>query len=274
MRDKLSIKIVLEGTQGGLAHGRLGIFAFSESFLDLVRGYKDIATRLILSARDDPEFNKERGQGRKPRLAELMDLEIDSITHSSPPEVCLICPVPEADRLRSNELFAEDLVRRTAGELVDSVEAEAAGLPRNKYVRRCLSKMPAGTYRQSWKLYEGSKVVKEISFGSPKLQQLELASSGFISAEGRVSGLHFSPNWEIRISQIDDSQILFKGTEEQIEQALILRNEPVIALGVSRGGKQTLLWIRAKAARREFSREQRNLHFSKRWDAVLKRLAK
>jgi hypothetical protein len=271
MGDEATITVVLEGTGAGLENGRLGLSYFNESFRELLRAYRGIATMYISSAESD-DVNT-RVQGRKPKLAEQMDLEIDSITHQSPPAIRLVCPVPQIETNSTNELFAKDVVRRSARELIDAIEAEARGVPRNKYVRRFLQKLPLGTKRQSWQLYEDGKLVKTITVADLQLPSLELSTAGIVRVEGRISGIYFPPSGEIRIADGNFTS-WFKASEEQIEKAISLRNVPVVALGVQKGGKLNLLWVKKQDEIRRSEARERDRYFATKWAGALKRLAK
>jgi hypothetical protein len=102
---------------------------------------------------------------------------------------------------------------------------------------------------------------------------MELVSTGLLRAEGRVTGIHFPPNGEVRV-WTGIEQWWFKASEQQIETAISLRNVPVVCVGLQRGGKLALLWIREQGSFQLAERETRDLYFAKRWGGVLKRLAK
>jgi hypothetical protein len=271
MGEEAILKVVIEGSGAGLENGRLGLSYFNESFRELLRAYRAIATMFISSA--ESEDVNTRAQGRKPRLAEQMDLEIDSITHQSPPTIRLVCPIPKVETNRTNELFAKDIVRRSAAELVDAIESEARGNPRNKYVRRFLQKLPPGTQNQLWQLYEAGELVKTITIQNLHLPPMELATTGIVRVQGRISGIYFSPTAEIRITD-ESVPSWFKASEEQVEKAISLRNEPVEAVGIQKGGKLNLLWIRKQDTLRRPERDERDRYFAVKWAGALKRLAK
>lgn len=272
MRDEIVLKIVLEGSGPGLEAGRLSLSAFHNAFRDLLRAYRGIATSIILAA-DSDDVNV-RAQGRKPRLAEHMDLEIDSITHQSPSAIRLVCAVPEVRSNQTNELFATDVVRRTARELLESVDAEAVGRPRNKYIRRYLAALPSGTTRQVYEVYEGGMLVRALSVTSVNLPSPTLVGAGIVRFDGRVVGVHFPPDaGEVRIL-VGDDIIALKASDKLVEQAIALRNVPVSGVGTNKGGKFTLLWIRQTDTGERLPKEARNRLYGDRWAGVLKLLAK
>jgi hypothetical protein len=271
MGNEIFLNIVLEGTGAGLEEGRIGLSYFNKSFKELLIAYRGIAAMLISSAQYDINA---RGQGRRPRLAEQMDLEIDAITHHSPAAIRLICTTPKVSVNATNELFAKDVIRRSAIELIDSVDAEARGFPRNKYVRRFLEELPTGTKKQHWQLYEDGKLLRTIDVQSVHLPKVELASAGIVRVEGRVSGIYFPPACEIRITDGDGIHSWFKATEEQIDNGISLRNDLVTAVGVHRHSRLMLLWMRKKELVKRYEPDQLDSYFAKRWSGVLKRLAK
>lgn len=269
--SEVSFTITLRGTGQGLESGRLSIDAFSHAFKDLLLAYRAIAAGFVSSA--GTSDIDARGKGRKPRFVERMDLEIDRVTHDSPTAIRLVCSVPPGDLQNTEEMFATEIVRRSSTELLESVYDESKGRPRNKYVRRFLAHLPKGTAHQVWDLYEGSKLVKSYDIGSMQLPVAEpdMESPGFVSLTGRVTGVHFSPGYEVRLKGSDDEATL-KATAAQVDAALDLRHSDIAALGLQRHGRMTLLWLRARVGRGASTREKRNEYFSKRWDGVLRRL--
>jgi len=273
MANELRLVVTFDGEGSGLERQRLQVDAFAPALIKLQRAYRQIAQRLVHAATGN---ESERGSpGRYSRFVKGLAWEIDTISHNSPVQIALACPVPTSLPGANFELFSELTIDRAADELISSLEAEASGVPRSAAVRRFLRALPDGVRHQSYRLTKLDGEVREVNFGRLERDELNVEFPSFVVQSAVVAGLHFPPAPpEVRFLDDERRSVTAAAPEELVEKALRHRSEPMTGLFVKEGKRLRALWLVPGADRpAPPSPEKRLAYLTERWADTIKLLA-
>jgi hypothetical protein len=262
------LKIRFDGTVSGLPEHRLSLAGFGYPLALLLQALRRIATQMASNA-DNVEQPKKGG--RFANLAKQLDIEIISIEGNSSGIDALVSFDQPIDELP----LMIDLADRATIELLDSIEHESKGLPRNWAVRNYLQSLPPGVHKQFYELHDNGTSKKTVSIGDISFAELLPELPSLIELEGSVVGVGFEPGRsEVRVKSEGTTQFL-DAADQQVEKALQMRKRTIRALGVHNGKRGRLLKIDpASTPRFKVTPEAVEEHIFRRWNGVFERLAK
>jgi hypothetical protein len=262
------LRVRFDGDVPGLAEHRLSLAAFGHPLALLLQALRRIATQMATNA--DGAEHPKRG-GRFANLAKQLDIEVTSIEGSSSGIDAIVSFAFVADELP----LLMDLGDRATIELLESIENESRGVPRNWAARKYLASLPKGVNKQLYELHHNGDSRKRVEIGSITIPEVPDLPS-LMELEGSVIGVGFDPGRsEVRIKAEDSNLSPFGATDEQVNEALLMRNATVRALGVSDGKRTRLLALsRASSPRFKMTPEDVEKHIFGRWSGVFARLAK
>lgn len=261
------IKIVWDGNVSGLAEHRLSIGAFGGPLEELLSALRRIATQ-IMSTAAEGEYPQT---GRFTRAAKQLDIEITGLVEGSGGIAAVVSFNENADQ--TMRLFP-DLPSRAAMELLDSIEKESQGRPTNGAVRRYLRALPGELRKQEYRLYDGGRELKRVDIGDLHLTDLPPELPVLHQFEGDIVGVGFEPGrTEVKIKTTTTTAIT--ATTEEVEKALAYRGEKVRTIAVRTGSRTRMISIkRAVDPKFQFDDTAVEEHIFKRWDGLLRRLAR
>jgi len=168
-----------------------------------------------------------------------------------------------------------DLPERATTELLDSIERESRGEPRNWAVRKYLRSLPVGVHHQSYELHDNGATKRRVDIGDLRLAEMPLELPSLRKLDGRIAGVGFEPGrTEVRVKSNAGTAATLDATAEQVDAALRMRNEDVRILGVSDGKRTRLLnVVNARTPEFKITDEAVETHIFKRWERVFARLA-
>lgn len=261
----IRIAITFDGDVRGLAQHRLSLQAFGPALVELARAFRRTASNILTSAAED-----DVATGRLHRQAECIDLELTEVKPGS------TMPVFDVTFVQGGQQpLIADIVERAAIRFLEDVEGEASGQPRSSVVRKFLAKLPDGVTHQNYAVLDGNRVLKTVSFGTPRLPTLPpdlprlTYVTGTIAALGFVEGASF-----VDIAIEGGRSVESAASLAQVETALQLRGETVQAL-ILEGARSRLMWIRSAATRFEpLPPDARTERIHKDWSETLAALAR
>lgn len=263
----VELKIIWEGDVPGLADKRLSIAAFGDSLKALLVAYKRIASNMISSAVEYAE------KGRLQEYARWLDIEITDLAKGSA-GIQAVCTARTAPS-ETAPLFMADITRRASTELLDCVNEESHGHPRNSTVRKYLEALPHGLRRQIYELSENGNAIHEPVI----IEAIELASEvptlslPFLTElAGDMIGVGFEPGKnEVRIKTTTAN--VLQASTSQVDAAIELRGEPVRALAVVSKQSRLLMLSAQNAPPFKPNADQIEYYVFGAWDGLLRKLA-
>lgn len=276
-RDAVAVElsVIFEGTEPGLAERRLSLSSFGEPLRLFLIALQRTASA-ILSSSDNPEYGGRGGQYKAE--ARMLDLELKGCTeeHAGAVFTCT-ARVPPGGQLTITQAVPEvferyDLPALTAARLVQDIEAERSGRPRNVAVRRYLASIPPGVKSQRYIAKCGVEVLGDLQFQSFKLAEIPEDAPRLLRFAGKIASLSFetshlflkNPHRGVRCA----------ATPEQLEKALALRGKEIVA-GVLFGSREPSLVFLHPASEipERPALETTSNHLLTAWGETLRRLA-
>jgi hypothetical protein len=268
---------IFEGTEPGLAEGRLSMSAFGEPLRLLLIALQRTASA-ILSSAEDPEYGGKGGQYKAE--ARMLDLELKSVAEGSAGAIfACTARVPPGGQLTIAHSVPEvferyDLPALAAARLLQDLEAERSGRPRNAAARRYLASIPPGVARQRYIAKCGVEVLGDVAFESIKLVDAPEDMPRLLHFTGRIASVSFDPSPQILLRS-PSRQLRCTVTQEQLARALTLRGEDIVAAVLHGPREPRLIWLRlAREAAERPSLESTVAHLVSAWDDTLRRLAR
>ncbi len=273
MKSELRLTITFRGTGAGLEHQRLRIDSFGPALVEMQRAYRRIAQSLIRDAANNERASGDTG--RFNRFVRDLAWEIDTISHNSPVQVALACPVPLVPVGDTFSMFTESIMDRAADELMDALRSEADGIPRNAAVRSYLSVLPEGVSNQVYRMEKLTGDIRETDLGIIDRPALDVDYPSFVRRRATVVGLHFPPaHPEVRLQPHVGLAFTSSASNELVDRALEYRSEEMTGLFLKNGKKFQALWLDPGATEREPPpRDVLDAYFARRWGDVLRALA-
>jgi hypothetical protein len=264
----VELRIVWDGDVPGVAEHRLSIAAFGEALNLLLAAYRRIASNMFGAAEEYAVT------GRLHNLTHLLDVEIAAIEGTSTGIVAYATFHQEA--LAQIPFFVTDIPERAAAELVESIEEEGNGRPRNATVRKFLAALPRGLAHQRYEVRNGGGplhapvVLGEMHLPAPSLVDLPY----LFEFAGDVIGVGFEPGKsEVRVRTVNNEHWQFSASTALVERALALRHGEVRGMGVRRKEARLLRLDAVDAKPFTLTVELAERHVFSRWDELLTRLA-
>ncbi|HZI19524.1 MAG TPA: hypothetical protein VEY09_13115 [Pyrinomonadaceae bacterium] len=265
----VELRIVWDGDVPGIAEHRLSIAAFGEAINLLLAAYRRIASNMFSAAEEYAVT------GRLHNLAKLVDVEIAAIEGSSTGIVAYGTFRPTFQPQAS--FFVNDIAERAAAELVESIQQEGNGQPRNADVRKFLAALPEGLTRQRYELTDdnGQTLHAPVELGHLNLPAPSLVDLPYLfEFTGNVIGVGFEPGKsEVRIRTVSTESLQLSATTALVERALSLRNDLVRGMAVRRKEARLLRLDARNAEPFALTPEVARRHVFTRWDELLTRLA-
>jgi hypothetical protein len=262
------IRIVWDGDVPGLSEHRLSLGAFGGPLESLLAALRRIATQMVSTAVEG-EYPQT---GRFTTVAKQLDIQVERLIEGSA-GVAAVVVFNQQQSQPPLPLF-EDLPIRAAVELLDAIEEESHGRPRNSAVRKYLRALPGQLRRQEYLVYDGGKERKKVEIKDLNLSEIPPDLPTLQQFEGDVIGVGFEPGRsEVRIKA--EASTAISANPQEVDAALHLRGEKVRALAVRVGNRSRLINIkRASDPKFTFTNEAVEEHVFRRWDNLLRRLAK
>ncbi len=261
--EKITLKVLFEGSVPGLSGHRLSLGAFSEPLGYLLKALRRIANTRLTEAlgRNPSDF------GRLPEPVRQLDIELSKISEgSSGFEGIVTFQVAPGENL---PLF--DIADRSATELLEALDQESRGNLRNVQVRTYLKSIPIGVTRQTYILSRGQTEVKKVEFGAADLAAEVYGLPYLVEFVGQVTGVGFEPGRnQIRFRLEEGQDITIGATPQQVDFALEYRTSRVRALILESEIKK-VLWIQLETDNP--LRLNTETYIFSRWEQLLRRLA-
>jgi hypothetical protein len=229
-----------EGTAPGLAEKRLSLSAFGPALDRFLTAYKRTASNVLVSAE-----GAGSATGRLHRLAESLDLEIESVLGQS------VAPTFVATQAVSGpqQALYADLAQTALDRLLQDIDGERKQEPRSKVARAFLQALPIGIARQTYTLKHGDTDVRVVEFGTASIAELPANLPHLVRGQGQVVGVGFAPGEPyVEVSANGKAKpILCRCTADAVEVALSMRSTPVEFLAIGEDNTCRLLWLRDAA---------------------------
>jgi hypothetical protein len=258
------LRITWDGIVPGLESRRLSLGAFTPALRELLAAVRRIATDL---ERDAWPTADVQYAGALSKEAGKIDLQIVALTANSPVtleiDVVLIEP-PE------RPLIA-DLGEKAVSRFLNDLREEARGAAAHYKVRQFLKKLPAGLHTQRYVHRNADgEVIREVDLGRVQIVESPVGPH-LLEISGEIVGVGFEPGkLEVRMKGVSGDHLTLSASAEQVEEALALRGNQVVALAVTESTRTRLL--RFNAAPPLPSAERIQFIFS-HWRETMHRLA-
>ncbi len=259
------LDITWDGLVPGLSDHRISIDAFGESLTLLLGALRRIASNMFRDAVEEGPATRgpfKKGTG-------FLDLEISEIKRASSGfgAVCVLHPPPG-----ETSILIEDLTRRAGDALLSAIEQEAQGSPTDASVRKYLRSLPAGITGQRYD-FQSNGTRRSVVVGEMDIREASKPLAHLLNITGFVIAAGFDPGATSVTIKNEHRTLTCTATNEQVEAALGLRGESVVAMVVS-GNRTRLLNLRR--ADKELpplaDTETERILFGK-WDNLLRKLA-
>jgi hypothetical protein len=274
----VELSVAFEGTEPGLAEHRLSMSAFGEPLRLLLIALQRTASA-ILSSAESPEYGSKGGQYKAE--ARMLDLELSAVTSGSAGAVfACTARVPPGGQLTITEAAPEaferyDLPALAAARLLQDIDAERSGTPRNAAVRRYLASIPPGVTMQRYRATSGVEVLGEIAFESIKLTSAPDDVPRLQRFEGRVGSVSFDPSSPHVLLRSAARSVRCSATRQQIDRALAIRGHDIVAVILHGRREPRLIWIRTAAEAALTPPLERTVeHLRSDWGETLRELAR
>lgn len=273
----VELSVIYEGTEPGLAEGRLSLSSFGEPLRLFLIALQRTASA-ILSSSDNPEYGGRGGSYKAE--ARLLDLEIQGTVHGSA-GVVFACTahVPPGGQLTIAHSVPEvferyDLPALTAARLLQDIEAERSGRPRNAAVRRYLAAIPRGVSAQRYIAKCGVEILGDLHVQSFKLAEIPEDAPRLLRFAGRVASVSFEGSAPHVLLKNPSRQVRCAVSAEQLDKALALRGKDIVAAVLHGPREPALLWMRpAESPAERPPLETTAKHLLSDWRDTLTRLA-
>jgi hypothetical protein len=261
------LRIRWDGDVKGLAEHRISLAAFGQPLAFLLQALRRIATQMVSNAVDaeHPKFGRFTNQARQ------LDIELAKMEEGSGGFDAIVSFSQPLDEL---PLFG-DVPERATIELLDSIDQERQGIPRNSAVQRYLKSLPLEVHKQLYEFHENGHVKKRVEFGDIKVTEIPPELPSLVQYEGSIVGVGFEPGRsEVRIKS-ESAIPSLDATDVQVEAALNMRRNKIRVLGVHDGKRSRLLQIaRARDPRFKVTPEAIKEHIFDKWAEAFEQLSR
>lgn len=270
----MQLKIIWDGTAPGLQEHQLSVSAFGKSFVSMLRAIQRVSTNVITGSGDSESGAKG---GRYAERAQGIDLRVVSVGHGCL-DMDLVVSFPELEAAQI-PLVPDDVPEKTMQAFLEAITAESSGKPGSAAVRSFLKSLPEGVSMQEYRAFARGREIASTRVSEVEFVEDEERSTYLVRIAGRVTGVIFPPDApEVRISRshgMVKSTVRMAATEEQIEQALLLRHQPVVARAFSSESGLSLLSLDPlnDFPAELLSYDDVRTHVLSRWEGTLQRLA-
>ncbi len=259
------LKIRFDGNVKGLAQHRLSIDQFGKPMELLLVALKRIATDIVQAT------SEKRKVGRFKDIVDSLDIELSQIIDGSTGFIGTV----SFNQPPQGVLFG-DLAERSGVELVNALEQESKGHPRNYAVRNYLQSLPPALTSQEYEFKSDGELKAEAKIGNVRLPEIPPDLPVLRKHEGNIVEVGFEPGrTEIRVKEETISPALLTSSE-MVEKALKMRSEKVRTIAVHIPGKSSRLVSlkRASTPPHRFDPMSAKNRMFARWDKVLRALSK
>lgn len=263
----IELNITYEGNVPGLAEHRLSIGQFGVPLRHLLFAVRRAANNMLRDAAD-------RGEAKSGRLAaeaDQIDIQIRSVREGSTDlDTCIAVVDPHDDPQMA--LWPEGLAEDAVSRVLDAIEKESKGVPRNSRVREYLRTLPFGLTRQYYALRVDGELRREVEVLAVRLPTEVDELPQLIEVVGKVVGVGFEPGRNfvrVKSSDASSSEITLNATATQVDRALEIREADVRVLALEPTSR--LLRIERETDHR--ARLDVDAFVFAKWRNVLERLA-
>jgi hypothetical protein len=263
------LMIVWDGKVPGLADHRLSLAAFGQPLKELVYAIRRVASDLEREAKG--RLASGLGVGRNTKDASLLDVQVITIRGNSPVTVeCSIVPMAQPQYP-----LLETLSDRAMLRLLEDIEMETSGRPAHFKVRQFVKSLPEGLEAQRYTAFCTSGETRTVDVGAIRLAQEPPALAHLTEFHGGIASLNFERR-TISFRTVLGDAVNCSATDEQISEAIKIRELPVLVLAVTDGHQQTrLLRLLTEGHERQpTSADNRLARVIQDWDPLLAILAK
>lgn len=262
------LTITYDGESEALRAHRLSVGEMGAALVQLLSALRRTASGMARDAGLDESYGA-RG-GKFSDLAKGLDLQISAIRDG-----CVTLDFQCVQQLRPSETADMWLADGAITRVLDDLEAEAAGTPRNVAVRKYLQKLPPYVTRQVYVARKDGAVLREVSIGNLSMVETTASLPRVIRFSGRLAKVGLERGKEtISIRVAATGRIItLAATSDLVERALELRQGDVL-ITVTTGATARLLRIDPIDAEVGGTPEERLEHLTARWAVALSELAK
>jgi hypothetical protein len=243
---------------------RLSLGAFGEPLTLLLLALRRIATNIVAEAFDD-----RPPRGRLTSEAKRLDIEIGELIKDSSgfDGTITVATAP----YNTQPLF--DLAESAGSQLLDALDSESHGIPRNSSIQKYLRALPTGINRQTYWLHKNGKPLREVTFGEPVFPDLPVDVPYIAEYLGNIIGVGFEPGrFEVKIKPEDGGVVTLAATSDQVDSALSLRDTKARIIAVVHTNSHRLVVL--QDAEKPLNRSTREAAVFEHWSGALARLAK
>lgn len=268
----IDLTILYDGSSEALREHRLSVAELGKPLQLLLAAVQRTASGIIRLAADDSYGEKG---GRFAAAAKRLDIQIAAVSDGCVQlHTALVQETLTGENLTIPGL---DLPETTLVRLLEDLEAEASGRPRNAAVRRYLRSLPPTVTKQRYIAKRGGVVVREATLGEVNTPPEAARAPKISRVVGIVSAVGLEAEHETITIKGDDGKETFAATASLVERALSLRNVPVRATavaGVAGSNRARLVRLDEVNADVAGSPEARLAFIADKWKDALAALAK
>ena len=264
----IGIKITWDGETPGLREHRLSVAAFAGPLEKLLNALRRRAANIVRDATGREETLRGRIGGEAARI----DIEIANLVSGSAGidgQITLL-PPPEGQLALFSDLAAD-----AADSVLDDLEQEGAGTPRDKCVREYLESLPSGLTRQQYSLTVDGSMRREVVLERVVLAQLGPDLPFLVETDGKLIAVGFDPGrrW-IKIKSNDGPEVSINARDETVDRALEWRAKGDISVLYLDLGNGTRKLVRIQPVDEAPPRLDTERFVFQKWKNVLEALAR
>jgi hypothetical protein len=265
----IELTILYDGTSEALREHRLSVAEMGKPLQLLLAAIQRTGSSILRQASDDAYG--QRG-GRFAAAAKRLDIQIGSIEDGC---VQLHTSLVQAPIIgESLTIPGLDLPELTLVRVLDDLEAEASGRPRNAAVRRYLRSLPATVTKQSYRAKRNGVVLREATLGAVHTPTEAAKAPRITRVVGTVSAVGLEADHET-VTIKGEVRETYAASASLVERALALRAVPVRAVVVAGlGTRGRLVRLDELGADLGGNADARLARLAHRWDEALAALAK
>ncbi len=262
------LTITYDGDSEALREHRLSIGEMGAALVQLLSALRRTATGMARDAGMDENYGAKGG--RLSDVAKGLDLQITDIRDG-----CVNLDFACVQQLQPSETGDLWLTAGAITRVLEDLEEEAKGVPRNAAVRKYLEALPPYVTKQVYVARSNGEVLREVSIGDVTIAQLPASLPRVLRFTGRLARVFFDPGTEkVSIRTAETARVMtLDASPALVERALELRQGDVVAT-VLTGAKNRLLRIDAADAPAGSESAERLRYISTRWAGALAKLAK
>lgn len=238
MRTEFIVRF--DGDADSLREHRLSIADFGQPLQLLLKALRRTASSMGAQIEEGESYG-DRG-GRFTRMADGLDLQIAKLEDGCV-QLVMDCVHEAPARHTADMWFTEHAVSR----LLEDLEHEAKGTPRNGNARKYLRSLPPYVSAQRYTVRTEGGTLREVSIGTVRIPDLPTDPPRVTIVVGTLAGLGMEDGKESVTIKSAEGRVTASASADLVERAISMRHEEVRAT-VLDGAKPRLLRIDPRAA--------------------------